>query len=605
MKNNKKINFLLLQMKGNFKYFITALVFIALGSFFNFLSPKLIGVTVDSVLDNQPFDLPSFCVEFINKIGGREYIRQHIIVIVILFLGIILLNALCEHIRLVGVKHLSQNLGFNMRQSIFSRLQGGYYSYFKNTKTGDIMQRCSNDIDVVVGFVSEATDLLRVISKLAVAYFFMFNISSTLAIVSFITVPLISVYSVATYAVVQKRFRLADEAEAIMQSRVQENLSAPRVVRAFGKQKFEQDEFDKVNENASDLWIKVGNFLAWYESSCELFPILQTLLVLLVGIFLAVDGKITQGEIISFSLYNGMLSWPIVSIGRIVSNLSKASVALSRVSEIYEIDNEDYIIGETFNFNGEIEFKNVCFNFGEVEILKDLSFKINAGETVALLGASGSGKSTILALLARFYDVKSGEILIDGKSIYDINLNCLRNQLGIVLQEPFLFSKTIAENIGIADFDIDMEKVRKSSEIACFHDGILEFTDGYDTIIGEKGVTLSGGQRQRVAIARTLYNGAKILCFDDSLSAVDTITDNHIRSEIKKNTGGITTFIISQRVNTLRQADNILVLDSGKIVEHGNHEKLVQMAGIYSEIVKIQQEITEKTQKEVGDVLEN
>ncbi|MFI3115904.1 MAG: ABC transporter ATP-binding protein [Clostridia bacterium] len=602
MNKNNEIAFLKEQLKGNLKYFLSALIFITIGSFFNFLSPKLIGVTVDSVIGDMPFDLPKFAIDIVENLGGREYFRGNIALIVVIFLSIILLNALCEHIRLKSSKNLSENLAFNMRQSVFKRLQGGYYSYFKNTQTGDIMQRCSKDIDQVTSFAVEGTDLLRVISKLTIAYIFMFNISKTLAIVSFVTVPLISVYSVLTYAVVQKKFRIADESEGVMQSRVQENLSAPRVIRAFGKQKYELDEFNTVNENCSNLWLKVGNFLAWYDASCELFPILQTLVVLLVGIFLASNGEISQGEIISFALYNGMLSWPIVSIGRIVSNLGKATVSLSRVAEIYNIDNEDFESGKTFNFKGDIVFENVHFDFGDgVKILDGVSFEIKNGTTVALLGSLGSGKSTILALLARFYTVKSGKITIDGVDINDINLNCLRNQLGVVLQEPFLFSRTIEENISISDKVIDREKLEKVSGIACIHEAVLEFTDGYKTIVGEKGVTLSGGQKQRVAIARALYKGAKILCFDDSLSAVDTLTDSNIRAKINKYTTGMTTFIISQRVNTLMQADKILVLDRGKIVEQGTHDELCKNNGIYGSIVQIQQEVIEKTKMEAGE----
>ncbi|MFI3225812.1 MAG: ABC transporter ATP-binding protein [Clostridia bacterium] len=598
---NSDLKFLKQQFKGNVKYFLSALIFITIGSFFNFLSPKLIGVTVDSVIGEEAFELPSFFVDIINDLGGRDFFRANIPLIVTIFLSIILLNALCEHIRLKSSKFLSENLAFNMRQSIFKRLQGGYYSYFKNTQTGDIMQRCSKDIDQITSFAVEGTDLLRVVSKLVIAYIFMFNISVIMAVVSFVTVPLISLYSVVTYAVVQKKFRMADEAEGVLQARVQENLSAPRVIRAFGKQKFERDEFDKENTKVADLWMSVGNFLAWYESSCELFPILQTLVVLLVGVFLAAKGEISQGDIISFSLYNGMLSWPIVSIGRIVSNMGKASVSLSRVNEVYSIDNEDYEVGQIFDFVGDIRFENVCFDFEGIAILKDLSFEIKHGQTVALLGSSGSGKSTILALLARFYDVKSGKITIDGVDIREINLDCLRNQLGIVLQEPFLFSRTIAQNIAISDRKIDEKKLEEVSKIACIHNAVMEFSDGYETIVGEKGVTLSGGQKQRVAIARTLYSGAKILCFDDSLSAVDTLTDSNIRAEINSHTENMTTFIISQRVNTLMQSDKILVLDEGKIIEQGTHKELANNGGIYSSIVRIQQEIIEKTKQEAGE----
>ena len=240
----------------------------------------------------------------------------------------------------------------------------------------------------------------------------------------------------------------------------------------------------------------------------------------------------------------------------------------------------------------------MSFSFGRQKIFENLSFTVPAGQTVAVLGASGSGKSTILALLARFYDVDSGEITIDGVNVKDINLHTLRRNVGIVMQEPFLFGKTIKENISITAPVPDMDRIVQSTEIAQVHSSITNFEKGYDTIVGEKGVTLSGGQKQRVAIARTLYSGAKVLCFDDSLSAVDSLTDANIRKELHKRVEGITTIIISQRVNTLMEADKILVLDGGRIVQQGTHDQLAEQPGIYREIVKIQSDIIEQTKQE-------
>ena len=316
------------------------------------------------------------------------------------------------------------------------------------------------------------------------------------------------------------------------------------------------------------------------------------------GTYFAVSGQISAGQIISFMTYNSMLAWPIRSLGRIVGNMAKATVALGRINEVYSCPQEDYGSGIQMEIKGDIVFDDVSFSFGRHKIFDGLSFTVNRGQTVAILGPSGVGKSTILALLARFYTPDSGKITIDGVDINDINLHCLRKNVGIVLQEPFLFGKTVLENISITDDQPDVDRAVKSALIAQVHHSIESFEKGYDTPVGEKGVTLSGGQKQRVAIARTLYSRAKILCFDDSLSAVDSLTDANIRAGLKENLKGITTIIISQRVNTLMQADKILVLNDGKIVRQGTHRQLARQEGIYKEIVKIQSDIIRQTEQE-------
>ncbi len=593
-----KYDFLKKQLKGNYRYLFTAVVFILVGSFFSFLGPKLIGVAVDSIIGTAPFDLPQSVTDFINSLGGREYFISHIWIIIMVFIAIKITEAACEFMRLYASNHLGENLGYNMRQTLFERLQSATFAYHKSIYTGDIIQRCSTDIDTVRAFVLEMTDIIRVISKIVIAYWFMAGISVPLSLVSFTTVPLVSFFSVFFGGKIQQRFLAADEAEGELQSRVQENLSAPRVVRAFGKQRQERDLFEQGNNLFSDMWLKMGDVMAWFWAIGDLLPVLQVILVLSSGTFFAVKGLITAGEIISFMVYNNMLAWPIRSLGRIIGNMAKATVALDRITEVYNADQEDYESGQSFDIKGDIEFKNVSFSFGKQKIFENLSFTVPAGQTVAILGASGSGKSTILALLARFYDVDSGEITIDGVNVKDINLHTLRRNVGIVMQEPFLFGKTIRENISITDNVPDMDRIVRSTEIAQVHRSIMNFEKGYDTIVGEKGVTLSGGQKQRVAIARTLYSGAKILCFDDSLSAVDSLTDANIRKELHKRVEGITTIIISQRVNTLMEADKILVLDRGAIVQQGTHARLAEQPGIYREIVKIQSDIIERTRQE-------
>ncbi|MBQ7283906.1 MAG: ABC transporter ATP-binding protein, partial [Oscillospiraceae bacterium] len=381
----------------------------------------------------------------------------------------------------------------------------------------------------------------------------------------------------------------------------QENLSAPRVVRAFGRQRWELDRFAVQNQEFTDRWVKVGDLLAVFWAGGDILTVFQIILVLCASTFLAVKGEVTTGDMVSFMAFNGMLSWPIRSLGRIIGDLSKATVALGRIAEITDAPLEDYESGVPFKFEKEIVFDDVHFAFDDHLIFEGLSFVIPKGKTVAVLGASGSGKSVMLALLCRFYTPQKGRITIDGVDVNDINLKDLRKNISLVMQEPFLFSKTIKENIAITDKTIDFDKVQQVAEIACIHDSILSFRDGYDTIVGEKGVTLSGGQKQRVAIARTIYTGAQVLMFDDSLSAVDAVTDKAIRANLSQHTKNTTCVIIGQRVNTLMQADNILVLDKGRIVQQGSHEYLSNVEGIYREIVKIQQDIMEKTQAEAGE----
>lgn len=586
------------QLKGNWGYILMAVICISFGAFFEFLGPKLIGVTVDSVIGTKAFDLPAFAVEAIENIGGREFLTKHLYMLIAIFAVVALTTVMCEKGRLFASHNLGENLGYNMRQSVFEHLQRASFSYHKNIQTGDIIQRCSSDIDMVRNFVVEMTQIVRVIAKIAMAYWFMFDISVGLSLISFISVPAISLFSVLFYGHIQKRFTVADEAEGQLQAMAQENLSAPRVVRAFGKQKYELDRFQYHNEEFTKLWIKVGDLLAVFWAGGDVLTSFQIVLVLCASTFFAVNGDITTGEVVSFMTFNSMLAWPIRSLGRIVGNMSKATVALGRIAEITEAPVEDYETGVDFKFEDNITFEDVCFSFEDTVIFDKLSFTIKKGQTVAILGASGSGKSTIMALLCRFYTPSAGTITIDGVNINDINLVQLRNNISLVMQEPFLFSKTIGENIAVTDKKADMDKVIMAAQIADVHDDIMEFGEKYDTVVGEKGVTVSGGQKQRIAIARCIYTGADVLMFDDSLSAVDAMTDRRIRTNLNRHTQNLTCVIISQRVNTLMQSDNILVLDEGRIVQQGDHKYLSQVEGIYREIVKIQQDVLEKTREE-------
>lgn len=328
---------------------------------------------------------------------------------------------------------------------------------------------------------------------------------------------------------------------------------------------------------------------------------IQTALVVLIGSYFAANGKITIGTLLVFVSYEGMLLWPVRQMGRILSDMGKMTISLSRIHEILTQDRENLDEGiKDIEIKGNIEFSSVTFGFDDKNyVLKDISFKIEAGQTVAFFGSTGSGKSTIISLLLRLYDYKKGSIKIDGIELKDISKSFIRQKIGVVPQDAFLYSKTIKENIAITNPDAELEEIYRASQIASIHDTIMEFEDGYDTLVGEKGITLSGGQRQRITIARTVLKDYPILVFDDSLSAVDTETEAKIRNALKERSKNTTTIIISHRITSVKDADIIIVLDKGKVTNIGNHEKLIREEGLYKRVWEIQSLIERDFEKAI------
>ena len=338
--------------------------------------------------------------------------------------------------------------------------------------------------------------------------------------------------------------------------------------------------------------------MALYWSLSDLLAMLQIGIVVVLGVYYTATGSITLGTFLVFNSYVNMLLWPIRQMGRILTDMGKTLVSVGRIQEILDVPSEsqDPDCGKP-PIAGDIVFRNVSFEYEEGHpVLKDLSFEVKKGETVAILGPTGSGKSSLVHLLQRLYDYKDGSVTIGGVELRKIDKKWLRQKVGIVLQEPFLFSRTIKENIGIAKRNVSEMEIIEASRIASVHKVIEEFDNGYETFVGEKGVTLSGGQKQRVAIARTLIQDSDILIFDDSLSAVDTETDAAIRKELKKRSKNVTTFIISHRIATLSEADRILVLDDGRLIQSGTHEELIHHPGLYQRIWSIQNSLEKDLQ---------
>jgi hypothetical protein len=389
----------------------------------------------------------------------------------------------------------------------------------------------------------------------------------------------------------RKDFRLADETESILSGIVQENLSSIRVVHAFGKEHKEVIKFNKQNDKLTELWIYLSKESSKFWAKMDFLTITQEITILVMGIYFTILGWMSAGSYIAFIAYNALLMMPIRSIGRLLANMSKAGVALERLAYIMnsplEVDNGKGLQPDLYQ---DIHFENVSYRYKEDDewIVKDINLDIPKGTTIGILGSTGSGKSTLMYLLNRLYELKDGTIKIGKTDIKDINLTWLRKNVGLVMQEPYLFSRTLQDNICLAKPFASQEELEKAVQMAALDETIHNFVKGYDTYIGERGVTLSGGQKQRAAIAQMLIRQTPIKIFDDSLSAVDAETDVKIRQSLAENASNSTIFLITHRISSLMHADQIIVLDKGEIVQKGTHTELLEQEGIYRRIYQLQ-----------------
>lgn len=580
-------------LNGSKRFFIIALLCSILNTVFSSITPQIIKITVDSVIGDREFQLPAQLVQMLNQFGGRDYLRGHLYWIAALVLVIAVLSGLSNYFCRVGIAKGSETFVERVRNRLYAHIQKLPFWWHVKHQTGDIIQRCTSDVDVVRNFVcNQMLEVFRIIFLIVFAMSIMFSMNVKISLIALSFIPVVILYSGIFYSKIARKFIVADEAEGALSAAVQENLTGVRVVRAFGREKFEIDRFDQRNNRFSQLWIKLGNLLSYYWGIGDLITGLQVMTVIIFGVLEALNGNLTTGEFLAIVSYNSTLVWPVRNLGRILSEMSKAGVSIDRLSYILDAEEEqDAPDASEEPMCGDIAFQHINFSYeGLKPILKDIDFTIPAGSTFAILGGTGSGKSTLMHLLNRLYDLppECGKITIGGTDIAHMKREWVRKNIGMVLQEPFLYSRTIQENIAITRPDAGMDQIRYAAQIACVDDAIVDFTNGYDTIVGERGVTLSGGQKQRVAIARMLVQETPIMVFDDSLSAVDAETDAKIRAALKKQMGKATVILISHRITTLMQADQILVLDNGKIAEMGTHEELVRRGGIYKSIYDIQ-----------------
>ena len=580
-------------LKGSKRFYIGAILCAVAITFLDMLTPQIIRITVDNVLDTKPLALPGFLTDMLARLGGVETIRQNLWMVAAAVIVVAMVIAVFRYGNMTLTAKASETLVQTMRNQLFSHIQRLPFSWHMKNQTGDIIQRCTSDVDMIRNFVTDQLmQVLRVAVLLCLSLSFMISMNLKLSVIAMVSIPIVVSYSVFFHQRIGKRFTECDENEGVLSTIAQENLTGVRVVRAFGREKYEKDRFDKQNEHYTNLWVKLCRTLSYFWGLGDGVSMLQVMLVIVLGANLCVKGEMTPGELISFISYNAMLTWPVRSLGRMISEMSKAGVSIDRLNYIMsseaESDKPDAVAP---SLDGDIRYEHVSFSYdGEHPILEDVSFTIPAGSTFAILGSTGSGKSTLMHLMNRLYDLppENGRITIGGVDVADMQAQWLRKHVGMVLQEPFLFSRTIGENIGITRKDMSLTDIREAAKIACIGDTIDELTAGYDTIVGERGVTLSGGPKQRTAIARMLTQKTPIMVFDDSLSAVDAQTDLLIRTRLKERMKDATVILISHRVTTLMQADQILVLDKGRVAQLGSHEELANQEGIYKQIYELQ-----------------
>ena len=590
LSRREKTDMVLTYLRGSLGYFVIALICACLGMVFNALTPQVIRITVDSILDTEPANLPGF----LENIIPLESLRAEPLTALWIAAGAVLLFAilrgLCNYGQRLNLAKGSEGFVKRIRDGLFSHIQHLSYAWHTAHSTGDMIQRCTSDVDVIRNFVcNQLVEVVRTIFLILLYLSIMFSMNVKLSLVATVFIPIVGLFSGVFYRKISSRFKVADEAEGELTTCAQENLTGVRVVRAFGRERYEVERFETKNSRFSQLWIRLGKLLSVYWASGTFLTSLQVMVIILAGVNETVNGTMTLGSFLAFVTYNEALAWPVRSLGRVLSDMSKAGVSMDRVGYILKAPEEqdDSDAGQA-PVQGDIVFDHVTFGYGGQPVLQEVSFTIPQGSTFAILGGTGSGKSTLVHLLDRLYDLAEGKITIGGIDLRQFQRDHLRRNIGLVLQEPFLFSQTIRENIAATHPQAPEEDVRRAASIACVDEAIAEFTAGYDTVVGERGVTLSGGQKQRVAIARMLLQNAPIMVFDDSLSAVDAQTDTKIRQALRENLGDATVILISHRITTLMQADQILVLDHGRVAELGTHDQLIHRPGIYQDIYNIQ-----------------
>ncbi len=537
---------------------------------------------------------------FVDEVLAGGFLINHLYIFASAFLGLALFEGGASFLRGKLSARTAEGLILRLRNFLFDHIQRLSFRYHDHTHTGELIERVTSDVDTLRRFYSEqAVEIGRISALFIFNLIALVSLNTTLGLLSIVFIPFILLQSIWFFNRIFQAYERYQEQEARLSSTLQESVTAVRVVRAFARQEFETEKFEREN------WEKFQRGRGFIKLHSLYWPIsdtlctVQMLLIFYLGARMAIAGVISPGTYMAVAGMVIWIIWPLRNLGRIIVQASSALVSFKRVAHI--IKEEPEVLSEGLKahptrLKGHIIFNNVCFEYNRGEsVLHNISFAARPGELIALLGSTGSGKTTLVNLLPRFYEYTGGSLVLDGRELKDYPIHNLRRHIGIVEQEPFLFSRTIRENIIFgAGENLSEREIEEAAKAAAIHDVILSFPEGYDTLISERGVTLSGGQKQRIAIARTIIKNPSILILDDATSSVDSETEALIQEALSKLMEGRTSFVIAHRVQTVKRADKILVLDKGRILQEGNHRSLIREQGVYRKIFNLQSRIEEE-----------
>ena len=583
-----------------------AILALGLSNAFLFGVPLVAKTAIDSILGGAAEAGAGFAAFFEPVVRAATTERAlfqaaGVVVVLTVFAG------LFQYLRGRWASTASEAIVRGLRDRLYTHLEGLPCRYHDRADTGDLVQRCTSDVETIRVFLSgQVVEIGRAALLLLMALPVMWSLDPWLTLVSMVLFPPIIAFAVIFFRKVRELFLKSDEAEGAMTAVLQENLTGIRVVRAFARQEFEMEKFAVKNADFRDRTNRLIEVLAHYWAVSDFLCIGQIAIMLIGGCYWMIQGELSVGTLFAFLTLENLVIWPVRHMGRVLADTGKAMVALGRLREILE-EREEWEGDETESeqslppaLSGAIEIDGLTFAFEDGEpALSDVSLNVAPGQTLALIGAPGSGKSALVQLLLRLYDYEEGSIRLDGRELTTLPRRYVRSQIGVVLQEPFLYSQTLGANVRVGRREATQEEIVESTSAAAIHEAIEEFEHGYDTLVGERGVTLSGGQRQRVAIARALVKEPAILVLDDALSAVDTKTEAHILEALRRRRGRRTTILISHRLSSVVHADQILVLEDGAVVQSGTHGRLIAEDGPYRRLWNIQGALEEEMERDL------
>jgi ATP-binding cassette subfamily B protein len=599
-------------MSGYRLHYLGAMTALIISSLTRTASLLLIGWLVDDLLTPQTVEMP-----IANQLG--EVVPQLVEIphpdlptllplVALAFVGLALIQGTFSFTSGWLAAKTAEKVSYRTRNYLFDQIQRLSFSYHDRMQTGELLQRATSDVDAIRRFyIEQGVGLGRIVVMFIVNLVAILALHVELGLLSIVVAPILIVLSFYMFGFVARKYEQLQDQEAKVSSTLQEHLTGVRVVRAFARQEYEKERFEKENWKQFQRGKELLILDSIYWPMTDILTSIQFIAGITIGAFWVLDGTITLGTFVAYIGLIGALINPLRQIGRIVVQAAGALGSYARIMEIVKQAREVLDEPQTppvDEVRGEIIVDQLNFQYDEgVPVLHDISFEVKAGQVIALLGATGSGKTSLVNLLSRFYDYQSGSIKLDGHELTEYPKGFLRSMIGVVEQEPFLFSRTIRENItyGLSRPATD-EEVYEAARKAAVHDVILSFPEGYQTLVGERGVTLSGGQKQRVALARTILKSPRILVLDDATSSVDTETEASIRDALRAGHANVTTFIIAHRVTTLMHADLILVMEHGRIVQSGTHDELINRDGIYRQTYEMQSRIEEELEKELSNV---